>query len=115
MAGLEVNPQNVNAGAATIDGAKTAVAGIQSPDTSGASGGLGGFETAEALTGVKEAVTDSLGVIGGRYEKMAGLIRGAVTAFQLVDQIFPPAQRQEILTKQVGKSMTAMGDLNSAT
>jgi hypothetical protein len=112
---LEVNVDNVLAGANAIDAAKSAVAAIHSPDTAAAAGGLAGFETAGALAGAEEAVADSLGVVGGRYEKMAGMIRGAATLFQLADQVLPPQTRQEMLTTAVGKSMTALGDMNPAT
>ncbi|MBX9642175.1 MAG: hypothetical protein K2X97_21390 [Mycobacteriaceae bacterium] len=112
---LEVNVDNVLAGANAIGAAKSTVAAIQSPDTGAAAGGLAGFETAGALTGVKEAVADSLNVVGGRYEKMAEMIRGAATMFLLADQALPPQTRQTMLTTAVGRSMTALGDMNPAT
>ncbi|MEU9806196.1 hypothetical protein [Mycobacterium sp. NPDC050853] len=112
---LAVSPENVRAGAAKIAGAKSVVAGISSPDASGATAGLSGLATATALAGVQQAVTDSLGVIGGRYDKMAQLIEGAVFAFMLVSATLEPSTRAQTLTGIVGKSFTSMGDLNSAT
>lgn len=111
---LEVNFQNVLAGANKIDGAKAAVAAIQSPDTGAAAGGLAGFATAGALAGTKEAVSESLSVVAGRYEKMASLIRNAANFLQLTDQVLPAPARQEMLTTAVGRTLTAMGDMNSA-
>ena len=64
---------------------------------------------------MKEAVADSLGVVAGRYEKMSEMIRGAATIFQLADQALPPQTRQQALTTAVGKSMTALGDMNPAS
>ncbi|MDP7727018.1 MULTISPECIES: hypothetical protein [Mycobacterium] len=112
---LEVNFDNVLAGANAIGAAKSTIAAIQSPDTGAAAGGLAGFQTAGALAGVKEAVADSLGVVAGRYEKMSEMIRGAATIFQLADQALPPQTRQQALTTAVGKSMTALGDMNPAS
>jgi hypothetical protein len=112
---LEVNVDNVLAGANAIGAAKSTVAAIQSPDTGAAAGGLAGFETAGALAGVTEAVAESLRVVGGRYEKMSEMIRGAATLFRLADQALPPQTRQEMLTTAVGKSMTALGDMNPAS
>ncbi|OBK30569.1 hypothetical protein A5634_15890 [Mycobacterium asiaticum] len=112
---MEVNVANVLAGANGIDASKTVVAAIHSPDTGAAVCGLAGFETAAVLGGVKEAVADSLSVVGGRYEKMGGMIRGAANVFQLTDQALPPQTRQEVLTRVVGKTMTALGDMNSAS
>ncbi|WP_165688051.1 hypothetical protein [Mycobacteroides abscessus] len=60
-------------------------------------------------------MADSLKVVGGRYEEMAGLIRRAVDAFVLVASALDPPTQQAALTAMVGKSMTAMGDMNSAT
>lgn len=112
--GLAVNPENVRAGATKIAAAKSVVAGISAPDASAATAGLSGLATATALAGVQQAVTDSLGVIGGRYEKMADIIDGAAIAFVFLDAGLDPAVREQTLTGIVGKSFTSMGDLNSA-
>lgn len=112
---LEVNVENVLAGANAIGAAKNTVAAIAPPDPGAAAGGLAGFETAGALAGVQEAVADSLGVVGGRYEKMSEMIRGAATIFQLADQALPPSTRQEMLTTAISRSMTALGDMNPAS
>lgn len=112
---LAVSPENVRGGASKIADAKSVVAGISAPDASGAAGGLSGLATARVLHGAQQAVTDSLHVIGGRYEKMAELIRGAVTMFEIVSASLEPSTRAQTLTTLVGKSMTSMGDLNSAS
>lgn len=112
---LAVSPENVRAGANKIADAKTVVAGISAPDASAATAGLSGLATATALAGVQQAVTDSLHVIGGRYEKMAELIRGAVTAFVFVSATLDPPTRAAVLSGVVNKSLMSMGDLNSAT
>ncbi|WP_236982424.1 MULTISPECIES: hypothetical protein [Mycobacterium] len=111
---LEVNVQNVLAGVKTIAAAKTTVAAIHAPDTGSAAGGLAGFETAGALGGVQEAVDDSLRVVAGRYEKLADMIRTSVTLMDVLDQVLPAQARQELLTRTVGKAMTALGDMNPA-
>lgn len=111
---LAVSPENVRAGAAKIADAKSVMAGISAPDASASTAGLSGLATATALAGVQQAVTDSLGVIGGRYEKMADIIDGAALAFVFLDGGLDPATRAQSLTTVVGKSLTSMGDLNSA-
>lgn len=111
---LAVSPENVRAGAKKIADAKTAVAGISAPDASAAIGGLSGMATARALGGVQQAVTDSLHVIGGRYGKMADLIEGAVTAFVIVSATLDLPTRQVALSGVVNKSLTSLGDMNSA-
>lgn len=70
--------------------------------------------TARALGGVQQVVTDSLHVIGGRYEKMADLIQGAVTVFVTVDAGLAPSTRAQTLSGMVNKSLTSLGDMNSA-
>ncbi|RIR80300.1 hypothetical protein [Mycobacteroides abscessus] len=111
---LAVSPENVRAGANKIADAKSVVAGISAPDASGAIAGLSGMATARALGGVQQGVTDSLKVIGGRYEKMAELIKGAVTAFVIVSATLDPATRAQALSGIVNKSLTSVGDMNSA-
>ncbi len=70
--------------------------------------------TARALGGVQQVVTDSLHVLGCRYEKMADLIQGAVTAFVTVDSGLAPSARAQALSGMVNKSLTSLGDMNSA-
>ncbi|WP_131832855.1 hypothetical protein [Mycobacteroides abscessus] len=70
--------------------------------------------TARALGGVQKVVTDSLHVIGGRYEKMAESIQGAVTAFVAVSASLDPPTRAQALSGMVNKSLTSLGDMNSA-
>lgn len=111
---LALSPENVRAGAAKIADAKSVVVGISAPDASGATAGLSGLATATALAGVQQAVTDSLGVIGGRYQQMADIIDGAALAFVFLDAGLDPVTRAQTLTGVVGKSFTSMGDLNSA-
>lgn len=111
---LAVSPENVRAGANKIADAKTVVAGISAPDASAATAGLSGLATARVLNGAQQAVADSLHVIGGRYETMADIIEGAVTGFVFLDAGLDPGTRAQALTTVVGKSLTSMGDLNSA-
>lgn len=111
---LAVSPENVRGGANKITDAKSAVVGISAPDASGAIAGLSGMATARALGGVQRGVTDSLKVIGGRYEKMAELINGAVSIFELVDASMPSSTRAQALSGIVNKSLTSLGDMNSA-
>ncbi|SIH17601.1 Uncharacterised protein [Mycobacteroides abscessus subsp. abscessus] len=111
---LAVSPENVRAGANKIADAKTAVTGISTPNASAAIGGLSGMATARALGGVQKVVTDSLHVIGGRYEKMAESIQGAVTAFVAVSASLDPPTRAQALSGMVNKSLTSLGDMNSA-
>lgn len=111
---LAVSPENVRAGANKIADAKTAVAGVSAPDASAAASGLSGMATALVLRGAQQAITDSLHVIGSRYENMAERIRGAVTMFVIVSATLDPPTRQAALSGIVNTSLTSMGDMNSA-
>lgn len=113
---LEVNPANVRAGAGKVSAAKTEIAGIQAPDAAKAASGLMGFGTAGALLGVKEAVADSLSVVGGRYDELGQLIGRAVGDFERADQRGLDSNgRQAKLTDRVSAAMGSVGDMNSAT
>ncbi|MBV0918239.1 hypothetical protein KC238_13360 [Mycobacteroides chelonae] len=111
---LAVSPENVRAGANKIADAKTAVAGVSAPNASAAIAGLSGMATALVLSGAQQAVTDSLHVIGGRYENMAERIRGAVTMFMIVSSSLEPPTRAAALSGIVNKTLTTVGDMNSA-
>lgn len=108
---LEVNPPNVRAGAGKIAVAASEVGKITVPAPGAAAAGLSGFATGGALFGAYGAVLDSLKVMGGRFQEMADVIRGAADAYEHADN--PTANPS--LSDRVGRQLWSLGDLNPAT
>lgn len=109
---LEVTPSHLRSGADRIDAANTAVIGLSVPNATPAAAGLNGFATGAALPGARAATTSSLKTVGGRWQKMATLIRDTANGFEIADLTAPGMLPNSWMSEQVGNGLAGMGDLS---
>lgn len=107
---MRVDPANVRAGAAKVDGARGDVMKIPVPAFGSAKAGLAGFATADVLSAASDAQLTSLTVVAGRFDEMQQLLRQSADKYEHQDQASAVP-----LTQVVGTGMTSLGDLNGAS
>ncbi|MFT9573310.1 hypothetical protein ACM0BF_14150 [Mycobacteroides abscessus subsp. abscessus] len=109
---LKVTPNELRAGANSIDAEKAVITGIAIPDETAAVTGLEGFVTASKLSAADDAVKSALKIVGGRDEIMANLLRNTGNAFEFASSFFPGSVTPPWMSQQVGNGLTGMGDMN---
>ncbi|GLE55935.1 hypothetical protein BKG69_06495 [Mycobacteroides chelonae] len=109
---LKVTPNELRAGANSIDAEKAVIAGIAVPDETAAKAGLEGFVTASKLSAADDAVKSALKIVGGRDEIMANLLRNTGNTFELADTLAPGLMKPPWMSQQVATGLTGMGDMN---
>ncbi|KRQ31306.1 MULTISPECIES: hypothetical protein [Mycobacteroides] len=110
---LKVTPNELRAGANSIDAEKAVITGIAIPDETAAVTGLEGFVTASKLSAADDAVKSALKIVGGRDEIMANLLRNTGNTFELVSSTLAPGLlTPPWMSQQVATGLTGMGDMN---